>query len=61
MYELDYSSIDDAIKEAGYDPADRQLEWNSSSICLDGSRTMTVYCHGKFVASAFVEAIPESE
>ena len=53
----DITDICTALRAAGYDPESLALSWESSSDCLDGSCTMTVYKNGKHIASAFCPAI----
>ncbi len=57
---LDYTELFKRVREAGFDPMDRNtLEYSSSSICMDGSRTVTVYANGEHIAVAFVENVEE--
>lgn len=48
----DWDDLDAAIIAAEYDPEDCSFE--SSGLCLNGSRTITARCEGQYVASQFI-------
>ena len=50
---LDYTPIERELEALGLDPNDGNLAWESSTLCLDGSCTITIYLDGKHVCSAF--------
>lgn len=54
---IDYRPIEEAVRLAGFDPEDPELSYEGSSICLDGSRTVTCYRGGEHIASAFCPAV----
>lgn len=58
---LDWTRMWEAVREAGYDPDDPGISYESYNLSLDGSKTVSAYLDGKHIASAFVGYVRKGE